>query len=163
MFWNKVFINPLLYYLLLYQLKTCGIFTWTHIAHVRYHTLVHGPMGIYVPCCWGYILHIRLFHILYRNTGSHLETLVSLYTSSGFEPFFLEVCTEILGTTVLSDGAPLTKCSDFVSDLRSLQEILISFVIFCTRSGIGWILFLRRKSGEREPPLIAHRSPKSTF
>ena len=87
------------------------------------------------------------------------ETLVSLYTSSGFEPFFLEVCTEILGTTVLSDDAPLTKCSDFVSDLRSLQEILISFVIFCTRSGIGLILFLCRKSGEREPPLIAQNQP----
>ena len=120
-------------------------------------------MGIYVRCCYSYILYIRLFYILYRNTGSHLETLVSLYTSSGSEPFFLEVCTEILGTTVLSDGAPLTKSSDFVSDLRGLQEILISFVIFCTRSGIGSILFLRITSGEHEPPLIAHRSPKSTL
>jgi hypothetical protein len=74
---------------------------------------------------------------LYRNTGSHLETLVSLYTSSGFEPFFLEVCTEILRTTVLSGDAPLTNSSGFVSDLRGFQEILISFVIFCTRSGIS--------------------------
>ena len=79
----------------------------------------------------------RIQDLAGENAWEYRETLVSLYTSSGFEPFFLEVCTEILGTTVLSDDAPLTKCSDFVSDLRSLQEILISFVIFCTRSGIG--------------------------
>ena len=94
--------------------------------------------------------------------SAQVSIVLERYTSSGFdtfEPFFLEFCTEILGITVLSDDAPLTKLSDFVSDLRGLQEILISFVIFCTRSGIGWILFPRRTSGEREPPLIAQNQP----
>ena len=54
---------------------------------------------------------------MYKNTGSHLETVVFLYTSSGSEILFLEVCVEILGTTVLSDDAPLTNSSDFGSDL----------------------------------------------
>ena len=56
-----------------------------------------------------------------------------------------------MGTMVLSDDAPVTKSSDFVSDLQGLQEIVISFVIFCTRSGIDCILFLRRTAGKREP------------
>ena len=72
-------------------------------------------------------------------SGKHLYLGTHLVVPA----FFLEACIEILGTTVFSDDAPLTKSYDFVSDLRGLREILISFVIFCTRSRIGWILFLR--------------------